>query len=72
MKSIINESYPGFEYRSKAVVKYIQAGDIFTLMLENKSIVHFMPEDIRSFREWLEEHEILDIRGEKLEVKFPN
>ena len=72
MKSIINNSYPGFDYSPGEIAKYIQAGEIFTLMLVNKSIIHFYPEDIYSFKEWLEEHQILDIRGNKLEVTFPN
>lgn len=48
------DAFPKFEYRGREVVRFIQAGELFTCMLRNGRVVHFCPEDIEAFKSWLE------------------
>ncbi len=59
-------NYPGFKYPHNLLDKYIEAAGLFTIMLTDKSIIHFKPEDIASFRTWLKTHNILDIKQEAI------
>lgn len=54
--------YPDFEYPANSILKYIRALEFFTIMLQNKEIVHFTPADPASFEQWLKRNEIPDIR----------
>ncbi|WP_300603863.1 hypothetical protein [Niabella sp.] len=54
--------YPGFEYDTGTLVKYIEASGIFTILLKGGTVVHFSPEDATGFRSWLQQQGIPDIR----------
>ena len=69
----MNQSLDATKFRSfnhdiSEVDKFIHASNIFTIMLKNKVIIHYTPDNIEDFKEWLEHHHITDIRGDKLEI----
>jgi len=57
-----NAAYPEFEHGPDALNKYIEASGIFTILLKSGAIVHFSPGNKDTFRKWLQEHSIPDIR----------
>lgn len=61
-----NTTYPGFEYPFNLLHKYVEAAGLFTIMLNDTSIVHFKPEDIDGFRSWLKTNNILDVKKETI------
>ncbi|GGH20210.1 hypothetical protein GCM10007423_00480 [Dyadobacter endophyticus] len=48
------DTFPDFAYRGREVVRFIQAGELFTCMLENGRVIHFCPKDAEAFKSWLE------------------
>lgn len=64
MKKISDDGhYQGFSYPCKDLVKFVNTLGIFTIMLKNGNIVHFQPDNITDFRQWLLENNIEDIKG---------
>ena len=61
MEVLASVSYYGFEYKAHQLSKYIQAADLFTIKLEDQTIIHFTPSDPEDFKSWLEMHLIEDI-----------
>jgi len=45
--------------------KFLAASDFFTIMLKDGGIIHFTPDDAKSFRHWLLLNKIIDMRTEK-------
>lgn len=61
-----DENYEGFEHSITEVKKYIRAGDIFTILLKDKRIIHHTI-DIKEaglFEKWLTAHNIVNIKLE--------
>jgi len=56
-------SYPGFNYTHEQLYKYAESSGIFSIMLKNKSIVHFTPEHPETFKHWLTVNNIFDIKS---------
>ncbi|GAB3430793.1 hypothetical protein GCM10027516_38700 [Niabella aquatica] len=54
--------YPKFDYTPTDLSKYIEAAGIFTILLKSGKTVHFFPENNESFREWLNTHNIQNLR----------
>ena len=48
-----NKDYPGFTFQSTELVRYLQSGYVFTLLLNNGNVAHFEPKDPVSFDLWL-------------------
>lgn len=48
----IEVSFPGFE-QSLPVLKFIRSGNLFTLLLSNQSITHYLATDPEAFYDWL-------------------
>ncbi|MGC4235280.1 MAG: hypothetical protein QM594_20080 [Niabella sp.] len=64
MKKINNDGYyQGFSHPCKDLVKFANALGIFTIMLKNGSIIHFQPDNIANFKQWLLENNIEDIKA---------
>lgn len=61
----VNNHYPGFEYSAADLSKFLAASKFFTIMLNNGRIIHFTPDDEKSFRHWLLLNKIIDMRTEK-------
>ncbi len=56
--------YPGFDYPANQIFKFLAALDFFTIMLKNGEVVHYKASDESSFRQWLKDNNIPDIRTE--------
>ena len=55
--------YPDFEHSAKSLKKFIAAAGIFTIMLHDGRVVNHMPADPASFKNWLSENEVMDMRS---------
>lgn len=63
MKTVTAENeYPGFGQHASSLAKFISAGSLFTLMLKNGKIVHYTPRDKDSFKQWLLDNQVIDIK----------
>ena len=62
-----NDRYDGFNYPVTELVKYIRAGDIFTIMLKDSSIIHYTIniKEADLFEKWLNTHKVSNITPEK-------
>lgn len=54
--------YPDFHFLPSDLSKFIRAGNLFTIMLQDTSIIHFEPQDVSSFLNWLQFFNIKDLR----------
>lgn len=61
-----DENYHGFGYSITQVEKYIRAGEIFTILLNDKRIVHhtIAMKEADLFEGWLIAHSIVNIKSE--------
>ncbi|MBP6139920.1 MAG: hypothetical protein KA434_01710 [Bacteroides sp.] len=57
--------YPNFEYPASDIFKYIVILKDFTLMLHNGDIVKFTPDNEDTFKKWLGDNGVQNIREEK-------
>ncbi len=57
-------SYPGFDYKASELSKFLAVSNFFTIMLKDGGIIHYTPLDENSFRQWLLDNKITDIRNE--------
>jgi hypothetical protein len=57
--------FPGFEYPSYQILKYISLLNNFTIMLNSGEIVKFTPSNELAFLNWLTENGIPSIRNEE-------
>lgn len=55
------ESYPGLIPSSSEIKKFVEASDIFTILLISGEVIHFKPEQGATFRNWLLLHNIEEI-----------
>lgn len=58
-------SYPGFEYVATQLSKFLAASDFFTIMLYDGGVIHYTPLDEDSFKQWLLDNNVKDIRDEE-------
>ena len=58
----LDEFFAAFPHPASELIKFIAAGDIFTIMLKNGEIIHHTPLDKHQFKKWLRNHGIIDIR----------
>lgn len=57
------QRYPGFAYSAKELYQFLVAGgSYFTIILEDGDIVHFDAPNRDDFLDWLNAHQIQDIR----------
>ena len=57
-----NYFFPGFEHCILQLRKYIHAYQVFTIMLKDGRIIHFQPQNVKDFHNWLLQHQIEDLR----------
>lgn len=55
-------NYPGFDHQPETLLKFIASSDIFTILLNNGAIIHYVPEDKNAFYKWLIHHKVEDIK----------
>jgi hypothetical protein len=61
----MTSTYPGFDYEASQISKFMPSTRFFTIMLKTGEIVHYTPDDIKAFRQWLYAHNIENIKFEK-------
>lgn len=61
------DTYPGFEYSSHLLHKFICAVDIFTILLKDGKIVHHRAQDMELFKSWLIAHRIENIKPDQIQ-----
>lgn len=49
----IANTYPELNLRASQLVRYLQAGYVFTILLADGRIIHFEPCDVSAFDRWL-------------------
>ena len=62
MKDTTEEKFPGFDYPVTELAKYIRAGEIFTILLKEGSIIHPTFKDYEPFEKWLLDNNIQNIK----------
>ncbi|HEY0057377.1 MAG TPA: hypothetical protein VGB63_18655 [Pedobacter sp.] len=65
-------TFDGFNYPVTELTKYVRAGEIFTIMLKDRSIIHHSINLIKAdlFEEWLTVHKVFNITPEKGSGKY--
>jgi len=58
----MTSTYPGFDHQPETLLKFIASTDIFTILLKNGEIIHYVPADKKSFYQWLINNKIEDIK----------
>lgn len=58
----LSQTYPHFEYDIVLLSKYIVSSTVITIMLKDKTIVHYTPKDRQSFIQWLTDNNIESIK----------
>ena len=58
----MTSSYPDFDHQPETLLKFIASTDIFTILLKNGEIIHYVPADKNSFYKWLIHYNIEDIK----------
>lgn len=64
-----NNTYLAFQFPASELSAFAIASGIFTISLKNGKIVHFCPDDVQHFHDWLTAHEIRDIQKEEEKAK---
>lgn len=60
-----NNTYLAFQFSASELSAFAVASGIFTISIKNGKIVHFCPNDVQHFHDWLTAHEIRDIQKEE-------
>ena len=55
--------YPNFKYKPSQLRKFIATSGVVTLLLIDGGIEHFAPENITDFINWLDAHNVPDIKA---------
>ncbi len=55
-------NYPGFDYAPELLLKFLNAGTIFTVLLKSGAIIHHVPQDPSDFKNWLIANNIMDLK----------
>lgn len=58
----LSQTYPDFDYDISVLSKYIASSSVITIMLKDKTIVHYTPKDKEAFIQWLTDHNIENIK----------
>lgn len=65
METTKYEGYPGFDQPVSSLSKFHTAGDLFTILLKDGSIIHFTSNDPESFRQWLLANGVINIKADQ-------
>ncbi len=67
--NIVNNTYPALEFPASELSAFGFISNFFSISLKNRTIIHFTPDDMQSFYNWLISHGVRDIRGNYMERK---
>lgn len=62
----MTSSYPGFDHQPETLIKFIASSDIFTILLKDGEIIHYVPADKNTFYKWLISNQIEDLKMDNL------
>ncbi|GGB81403.1 hypothetical protein [Dyadobacter sediminis] len=54
--------FPDFRYPFCYLTRFLQADNLFTILLKDGNVTHFKPANVPDFRNWLTHHDIEDIK----------
>lgn len=58
----LSQTFPDFDYDITLLSKYIPSSTVITILLKDKTIIHFSPKDKEAFLKWLTDHQIENIK----------
>lgn len=50
--------YPGFRYQAHQIVRFLQSGYSFIIVLADGGIIHHEPANVKAFSDWLSSHKV--------------
>lgn len=53
--------YPDFDYPASQLSAYSLSMDLFVISLKTEEVIRFQPNDVKQFKQWLENFRIRDI-----------
>jgi len=56
--------YPGFDYTANQLKKFLATREFFTILLISGEIIHFFPDNVETFYQWLLENNVTDMKTE--------
>lgn len=65
----VNNTYPALEFPASELSAFGFIYNFFSISLKNGTIIHFTPDDMQSFYDWLISHGVRDIRANYMESK---
>lgn len=66
-----NNSYPAFQFPASELSAFAVTIDFFIISLKSGDIIHFMPDNIQTFYDWLTVHGVRDIQNDKIKTEKP-
>ena len=60
----MNDTFAGFTYAAKELSAFIYGAGIFVISLKNGEVINHEPADVAAFQEWLNNHNIRDVKKE--------
>jgi hypothetical protein len=60
-----SKTFPGFEHPASLIKRYACTIGIFTMLLTDGNIISFEPKDTEGFRQWLNDHNVKDMKTEQ-------
>lgn len=61
-----SNTYPALQFPASELSAFAVTMDIFTISLKNGKLIHFKPDDMQTFYDWLIAHGVRDIQKQKL------
>lgn len=61
-QTLTTETFADFPHPAKDIRRYIHALGRFTLLMQDGAVIHYRPQSSAQFLQWLELHEIPDVR----------
>ncbi|ADQ15949.1 hypothetical protein Lbys_0154 [Leadbetterella byssophila DSM 17132] len=64
-----NNTYPTLQFPASELSAFSVATNFFSISLKNGEVIHFTPDDMEAFYNWLIKQGVRDIRNDILEEK---
>lgn len=59
-------TYPALQYPASDLSAFAVCIDMFIISLKNGEIIHFTPDNVQRFYDWLIDHSVRDVRNEAI------
>lgn len=60
------KTYPALQYPASDLSAFAVCIDMFIISLKNGEIIHFTPDNIQEFYDWLIAHSVRDVKNETM------